>query len=997
VRRGVRFGRVLALALIGMLAVASAAVPAAPPAAHRESIEGFAKDAWSTSAGLPHNAVHAITQTGDGYLWFATWEGVARYNGVGFTTFSRMSTPALPDSAIATIAADRFGNLWTGDTRGNLGRRDPAGRWRFWGRAQGMPRAAINRMAVDHAGRVWVGFDRLGIGRLDPDGRFTVLRGPAGKPITVLRIAIDAKGRPWLGTLDGAYRADRDGRLRAMSAELGLPPGQAMPFRDKAGYIWLTAGSSLYRVEGGQAVVVFRQPDGKRFSDFLHATNGDLWLGTENDGLLRVKGTRVDHFSTRNGLPEGRITALFEDREHSIWVGANGGLFRLRKALFANLRAEDGLSGNYVRALAETRDGSLWVGSSKGLDVVPPSGVPRPVPLGPAANRVSVMSLSAGPDDLLTIGTFGDGVLQARGGRVVRRITQAQGLPANHVRAFAQARGGGVWAGTQRGVALIDPAGHVRLPRTHDLPAEIVYSLSETPEGLWVGTVSGAWLWNHSGVHRIDIMGAGQANSVFGFFHDPEKGDTWISTDRGLFRHRRDGQLDHIGIERGMPVDGLFQMTVGRGGSAWIGSNKGIVHVCFKALRLAADGRPPRIAPDLFTALDGLASAQSNGASGPTTLLRRDGTIWIATAEGVAFVDPRRLAHFRFMSPPAVAIESVEADGQPMTAGPDGAYVLPAGTHRLTIAYAGLSYLLPQGIRYRTQMDGFDTGWVDRESQRTAEFTTLPPGTYTFRVQAAQARGDWGPDKTITVRLEPFLWQRSSFQLACAALVILALWCLHRWRTLALARRERQLARLVDARTAELRQQSHVLEEVAQEREQLLDRLRGQADALEQLANEDPLTGVANRRRFNDMLSHVATVSAQDGRHWSLAIVDIDHFKQVNDRHSHVVGDLALCAVAEVLRHAAPADHLVARLGGEEFALLMPDTDAVQAARIGERIRTAVQQRDYRGIAPDLAITISIGVATCAMRGVDAATIFQAADAALYRAKAWGRNRVVAD
>ncbi|MEF3087999.1 two-component regulator propeller domain-containing protein, partial [Bacillus altitudinis] len=94
--------------------------------------------------------------------------------------------------------------------------------------------------------------------------------------------------------------------------------------------------------------------------------------------------------------PEGRITALFEDREHSIWVGANGGLFRLRKALFANLRAEDGLSGNYVRALAETRDGSLWVGSSKGLDVVPPSGVPRPVPLGPAANRVSVMSLSAG-------------------------------------------------------------------------------------------------------------------------------------------------------------------------------------------------------------------------------------------------------------------------------------------------------------------------------------------------------------------------------------------------------------------------------------------------------------------------------------------------------------------------------------------------------------------------------------------------------------------------
>lgn len=991
-RRVRRFGRIIIVALVAMVA------PAAAPAAPTDSVEGFAKDAWSTSSGLPHNAVHAIAQTSDGYLWFATWEGVARYNGVGFTTFSRVSQPALPDSAIATAAADRFGNLWTGDTRGNLGRRDPAGRWRFWGRAEGMPGDSVNTLAADRDGRVWVGFDRVGVGRLDPDGRVTLIRRAAGaKPLSVMKVAIDGGGRPWLGTLDGLYRVDHDDRMKAMSAQLGLPPGQISPYRDGAGRIWLTAGSLLYRVEDGRAVLAFRQAEGKRFSDFLRGSNGDLWLGTENDGLLRVSGTHVDHFSTRNGLPDGRITAVFEDREHSIWVGANGGLYRLRKALFANLRVEDGLSGNYVRALAETRDGSLWVGSSKGLDVVPPSGTPRPVPLGPSANRVSVMSLSVAPDDLLSIGTFGDGVLQARGGRVVARITQAQGLPANHVRALAQARGGGVWAGTQRGVALIDRAGRVRLPRTADLPAEMIYAVSETSEGLWVGTVSGAWLWTHGGVHRIDIMGAGQASRVFGFYHDAPTGDTWISTDRGLFRYRRSGRLDHIGIERGMPVDGLFQMAVGRGGYAWIGTNKGIVHLSFADLRRAADGRLARVSPDVFTALDGMASAQSNGASGPTTLLRRDGSIWIATAEGVAFVDPRRVAHFRFMAPPQVAIESVEADGRPVSAAPGGAITLPAGTHRLSISYAGLSYLLPQGIRYRTQLEGFDSGWAYRGAQRTAEFTTLPPGTYRFRVEAAQARGDWGNDRTITVTLEPFLWQRSWFQLAGAALVILLLWGLHRWRMLAMAQRERQLARLVDDRTAELRRQSQVLEGVAQEREQLLDRLRGQADALEQLANEDPLTGVANRRRFNDVLSGVAATSAREGRCWSLAIVDIDHFKQVNDRHSHVVGDLALCAVAEVLRRAAPADHLVARLGGEEFALLMPDTDAGQAAAIAERIRTAVQQRDYQGIAADLAITISIGVATCARPGAEAPAIFQAADAALYRAKACGRNRVVAD
>ncbi len=981
------------LCMIAMQCALVAAVRAESPA-----LAEYAHDTWTTSQGLPHNSVLDIAQTRDGYLWFGTWEGLARYNGLDFTTFSRTSTPALPDSAISALHADAEGNLWTGDTRGNLGRRDADGRWRFWGGKAGVPQASITALVRDGDGRTWVAFERLGVGMLDAGGAFRLLPLPAGVPaVTGLHFALGRDGRLWLGTLDGLYRVDIDG-LHAASG-MGAPAGLVSPYRDAEGGVWLTAGGDIYRLAGDRFERVRHVADVRRFSVMLRDDHGDLWMGTDNQGLLRIGERGMEWVDARRGLPEGRITALFQDRENSLWVGVNGGLYRLRETLFSSYTREDGLVGNYVRALLPTRDGSLWIGGNNGLDRMLPDRRMVSVVLDRdhPDRGMSVMALAEGADGDVWVGTYGDNLIRLRDGHLVARHGPMPELPGSHVRTLATGADGTVWMGTRRGVCVIAPDGRTRWLDAPGMPKGLVYALQVTAHGLWVGSGEGVVLWHDGVAEKIDVEAAADAHSVMDLYEDTAAGVMWMSTDRGLVRYRyRDRHLDHVGIEQGLPVDAVFQMVVDGQGSAWVGSNRGVLRADYAALMRRADDtdRQP-LHVDLFGTLDGMVSSQGNGASGPTTVLRADGSVWFATAGGAVTVQPERLARFRVLPPPPVVIEGVALDGQPAEISPASSLRIGPGTRRLSISFVGLSYLLPQGIRYRTRLDGFDRDWVERGGQHVAEFTALAPGEYVFRVSAANADGRWNPrEAVLRFVVEPSLWQMPGFWIVLGLFAVMLSVGLYHDRMIRYRRNEARLRQLVDERTVDLQRQSERLLRADEERERLLSRLRQQTEDFARLAHEDPLTGLPNRRRFDEALAHEFARSARSGEAWSLAMIDIDHFKQVNDRHSHAVGDQALRAVAGVLCACGRDMDTVARLGGEEFALLMPHTALAQALGVCERLRMAVRSHDCGDIAPGLAVTISIGVAAWPEHTGPAA-VMEAADAALYRAKTGGRDRVM--
>jgi diguanylate cyclase (GGDEF)-like protein len=343
---------------------------------------------------------------------------------------------------------------------------------------------------------------------------------------------------------------------------------------------------------------------------------------------------------------------------------------------------------------------------------------------------------------------------------------------------------------------------------------------------------------------------------------------------------------------------------------------------------------------------------------------------------------------------PSVVLEQILADGRPQPVGQ--VLSLPAGTTKLEFRYAAISFLMPRFLRYRQRLQGMDHNWVDRGNQRGVQYTNLKAGNYRFQVNvSAPGLGQsWSPQVTaIQIEIQPRLWERP-WVLALATIAgLLLLWALVRWRLANLHQRAAQLERIVGQRTSDLQEHADRLRASDQEKTELLERLREQSEAFERMALEDALTGIGNRRSLDSQLDAAFDRAVRGDRALCFALFDIDEFKLINDRYSHAVGDQALVAVAHALRDALGGAGVLARWGGEEFAVLFERVPFARAHAICDAMRLAVAALDCSAYAPGWQLTISAGIAArqAAARPED---LVARADALLYQAKQGGRNRV---
>ena len=956
------------------------ALPAAP-------LRDYLVDRWTTRHGLPHNSIRDIAQTPDGFLWFATWEGLVRYDGLEFTVFDRStSQPALPDNGVGALYVDGDGALWSSDSRGNLGRRSPDGRdWTFWSGEGRWPQVLIHAMAKDADGRMWLLFEGHGLGCLHPDGRFEYFDAPGDVPLRLSypKLAIGDDGRIWIGGIDGIVVRDPDGTFRRAPASFGLAAGLAWPYRAPDGAIWLVAGEGVHRVDGANAPRLHRVVGQGLLTALLQDRRGDLWVGSENRGVLRIGPRGVERPSPDEERPPGRIVNLIEDAEGSVWAGANGGLFRLRETLFTRWTRRHGLSGDYVRAVLEDDAGVLWIGSAGGLDRMPRGGTPRPVPLLDGI-QPSVLSLAQTGNGDLWVGTYGGRVLQLRDGRVLHRY---EGL-AGHVRALAAADAASVWAATHRGPVRLT-GGRVEPLAADGLADALVTALAVIDGALWIGSVDGAHEVRDGRVRRIALETLSGARSVFGF--SAIGSDVWIATDRGLYRERA-GALARVGLEHGLPVDSVFQLVGDRLGNAWISSNRGMLRARFDDLHAVADGRLARLPVDRYSEIDGMSNAQGNGSSGPSVIVRADGTVWMVTAGGLSVVDPQRWQGLRQRPPPVPRIESVRLAGGPV-AWSDGVRV--PGRTRISVSYIGLSFLMPERIRFRTRLDGLDDDWVEHGRQRSVDYVGLPPGAYTLRVSAAHAEGDWSMrEARWQFVVEPLWWQRPWVRLAAVLAMALLLLAAYRIRMRRYRSANERLSRLVDERTSALQQRTEQLLRADSEKSELLSRLRSQAEAFERQAYEDALTGLPNRRSFDEALQREFARARRKRQPLCVLTLDVDHFKAINDAHTHAGGDAVLREMGALLVDTLRASDMAARIGGEEFAVLLVDGTLDDAAALHARLRARLAARSDWGGLSGLRVTVSAGASMLEPRDASPADVYRRADEALYRAKSAGRDRI---
>jgi diguanylate cyclase (GGDEF)-like protein len=956
------------------------------------ALHELAQRSWTTREGLPHNSVNALAQTDDGYLWLATWEGVARYNGREFKVFGRETIPELGDVAMRELHVDAEGTLWVGGVRGDiLSYRE--GRWQRLPPAPGF----INALQVDALGRLWVGQESRGLLRIDPDGtRVEIGRGQGLPGDSVFDLGLDAEGRLWAATTGGLALVE-DGRAEAVphlddggtATVLGLG-------LDGAGRLLLATARGAFRARGRDPQQGFESlhPQLRSASVFriVESADGGLWLGLSTDGLVRLDGEYLQRFGTRDGLPNGRVLSLLLDRDGALWTATNGGLLRLGPAPFSSLTSAQGLTDNFVRAVLRDAGGALWFGTGRGLNRWR-AGALTPLP-DPQLETLSVLSLAQGEGDEVLVGSFDRGVLRLRDGRVVDQIDTGSGLPSNQVRALLRDRNGVLWIGTIGGLARFDPAVG-RAERLTPGPAgEFVIALAEDAQGtIWVGTPQG--LDRVGGDGRIIAGPALPADTRSLFAITPEEGGQalWLSSDRGLLHlHVASGTVGQIGPAQGLPMEKVFHAVADGAGHLWLSSNRGAVRVRRDEARAVLRGQTPRLTAETFDEAHGMASSQCNTGS-PAAALGPDGGIWIATAIGVARIKAGQLDQRTAQVPPTV-IESVTAEGRelPLDAMPAR---LPPGTSRVGFSVAGLGYVMPERIHYRYRLEGFDTDWVERGRLHAVEYTNLPPGAYVLRTQAAYVGSPWASQEArFEFVIEPFFWQRPWVQALGLMLGLLLAYLLFRLRVRALRLRAHALQQAVARKTAELRASTDQLLAADAEKTRLLEQLREHAEAFERQAREDALTGLANRRVFDQTLAHEFRRARRTGTPLCLAMIDIDHFKRINDNYSHAAGDAVLVAVARVMREQCREMDVPSRWGGEEFGLLLPQTRREDAVRVCERLRAAFAALEFEDIDLQLRVSVSIGLADEAGLETHEALLARA-DQALYAAKHEGRDRVV--
>jgi signal transduction histidine kinase/ligand-binding sensor domain-containing protein/DNA-binding response OmpR family regulator len=863
-------GAAMMAALVSLAVLPRSAVPVQAQTTARDDIPAgpLVHEVWTVEDGLPVNSINGLLQSRTGYIWAATFDGLVRFDGVRFTVYNAGNSEGLPSNRIVFLTETSDGSLWLRSEQGHLVQlRD--GEFTHYGPDRGIE-ASVLEFYEDRNARVWVGTSR-GLGRLE-GGRFVpvaaeAIRAPVPAILErrdgtlwvgtdgagVFRLdGMDATAFPstgelardsvgalhedagavlWIGTARGAYR--HSDTLEPIAMGPGSPdpifsiaaspstgaawmlglrgvyriggrqgvrvsPEERRVVRhrlvqvDAAGDVWYASGTALYRNGAHVYTMGPRSPDTgptstTEISAFLLDREGSIWVGTNESGLHRLKPSVFTVYSEAEGLSSRNAYPVLEDRSGNIWVGTlGGGLSRVTDGAVTAIVDRDGIPASITSLLVD-REGRLWVGGQEGQ-----LAVCSLADLDCARREEAPLRA----DPILAMHEDHSGsIWLAAGGRLFRgepggwsEFDAASGVPTQTVRVFLETRDGALWMGTNgAGLTRYEAGRFTSVTEANGLPSNLIRSLYQDDDGwLWIGTEG-------RGLARLDPRqwGAAPAGEVA-----PEPGGAWTITS---YR-----------AEHGLFDEVIHQILEDDAGRLWMSTNRGIFWVLRDELNAFAAGRTQRITSTVYTERQGLRNREANGGIHPAGARAQDGRLWFPTQDGVAVVDPRRTGLNPL--PPPVVVERVTT-GSAVFRPREGSLDLDVGQRDLEIDYTALSFLSPENVRFRYRLEGYDRDWIAAGTRRTAYYTRVPPGRYTFRVIASNDAGVWNEEGAVlALRLAPAFHETRTFTVLLAITLVLGSLAAFRWRMRVARLRAEHLAVLVDERTRQLSEREQRLE-----------------------------------------------------------------------------------------------------------------------------------------------------------------------------------------
>lgn len=948
-----------------------------------KAFHNYVRDTWTIEQGLPQIAVSAISQDREGYIWAGTPSGLARFDGVRFTTYTPTNTPALPGGRIQALRNDSAGRLWIATQKGLAWYRDgrfttvpvenpaasvelnvqdvliadnsevlvatTAGLYRVVGDKLQRDRAAPGPLyaLMESGARRWIG-GWGGVYRVEGSkARFEPLPGLGNNVVHLIATGAGAAQRIWAGTSAGLFYRENE-RWHRFEAQPSLSTSAiGVLYEDRERNLWVGDQTGLARLRDGQVrEVIDNERMGSRW-DYLAAfedREGNLWLGSRTRGLTRLWSGLTTRYSVQEGLSTPQVWSLDHDAGGRLWIGTDNGLSRLENGRFTTVLPGSALPDSNVYTLLVDSD-QIWLGTLHGVALYRRGQLERPAALA-ALQDLRINGILRDSRKRLWFATSNG--LYRYADSLLARFGETDGLVDPSVRVLFETHDGRLLLGTQNGLAeFVDDRAHM-LGGESGLPTDIdVTAIHELSDGrLVIGTATEQLFVNQA--------------------------DHWLA-----FNH-----------DNGLPQNSAFFITHDDHGYLWVSGIRGIYRAPLDDLRWRGADTPLKVAGEMFgNELAARPTGQKgeccNGAGNNKGVLL-DGRLWLPTRDGVLSVPTNGVAANPVA--PTVRVESI-ADGSGWRdIGAPEPIALPAGSRDLSFKFTALSFQDPYSVLLQYRLRGYDRDWrpLKNTLSRYVDYTNLPPGSYVFEVRGANNAGVWSAmPAMLPFRIAPYFHETLWFFIGGGLLVAALVYGGHRWQLRALTRRRVALEYLVAQRTDALA--------VANKR-------------LEKASYTDPLTGLPNRRYLLDQLPQDLSFyqrrqpdGFEPGQVLLFALIDIDHFKQINDRYGHGGGDRVLQQFSTLLTELVRVGDYVTRWGGEEFLIVTRPLSHDHARDCVTRVRNVVARHAFdAGADAPVRMTCSIGYAEYPLSNtpadLDWQELIELADRAMYHVKEAGRD-----
>ena len=853
----------------------------------------YVSRSWSASDGLPGNNITDILQARNGYIYFGSYTGLVRFDGIDFLTINRGFDPKYDFVSARKVFEDSAGNLWVGSNDEGAYRLGKDGSILKLDMSNGLPNNSIRAFTEDTNGNIWIG-TASGVAYYTPDGKTVIPDGLdryGEQNILVQSLYCDTAGRIWLSSLNpGSTYVWSSGSFSRFKGFQSLPADTAVSsiMQEQDGAFWYgIAPHYAVRTDGkgGEQVydLSFGDNESTIVGNIFQDSTGNIWFSMDR-GLVIMHHGQLCYYDIQQGLIDNNVNCVFEDKEGNIWICTDrGGLEKLTLSKFRTVATE-----STVNAIVEDKSRSLaWLGTDTGLLCYRyGDNTFHENELTEACRNCRIRHVGFDREGRMLISTYGPQGqfrLTITGGSgadslrcSVERWGREEGLGHYKTRVAMEASDGNLYVGTTSGLSIIDheTGGIDTIHLSDGLPNEFIMALYEDDDGtIWGGTDGGGvFLLKDRKVVRTYSTETGLAGNVVFKITRMDDGAMWICTGTGLSRITEEG-IFNFDTTNGLGDDGVFQIMTDYTDTAWFTSNLGVFSAKFSQMKEMATGNEKKLECRLYGRSDGLRS----GGVTSTSLSMKDGEgrVWFTMIDGFAVYDPVKVIN---RAQPLVQIQSVSIDNETQDETADRIVIQPAGK-RIRIKFTGLSFVSPEQIQFSYKLDGFENEYSPWSSAREVSFTNLKPGKYLFYVMAKNSEEEPSAiAEPLIIIKKPYIWQIWWFWLQIALFVILVTVLLIRNRYRKMKKYQIKLENEVAKQTKELRKQAEELEESNKE-------LAVAKDKAEEL-----LLNILPRPIARELTEHPGSIIAKQYPNACVLFADLVGFTKMSD--SMAAGDV---------------------------------------------------------------------------------------------------------